>query len=207
MAKISFLLCLVSFTIFSQNSITKELDSVNDIELAKEYINSKNSKANKLITFNQEKHKTSLAKDLFESGRATAESDIEITHYKVVETNMLLHYRVSFIFSDGKKLSTSEIYDIRNHIMKKHAIGVPFDILAQQYSMDNSARRGGDTGWVTQGKMDPEFENRVINSPNSIGDLFTIDIYDKQWHYVVLKTHDIKYIKEIKVLKVVEKKD
>lgn len=207
MKKLLLLILLISFSLQAQeDAISKDLDSILNTDQAEMYLAANPTKGNKLITFNQEKHKTTLAYDLFERGHANTESDFEIAHYKVVESNSLLHYRVSYIFLDGNKLSTSEIQEKENQIRAKHAKGVAFSKLAHKYSMDSSSRRGGDSGWLPQGEMDPKFEDMVINSSNSIGDLFTVDIDNKQWHYIVLKTYDSKYIKEVKALKLVEKK-
>lgn len=206
MYRLLFFTILFTYSTYSQESLTRDLDSILNIDQAEMYLANNPSKGSKLISFNEEKHKTTLAKDLFERGRSTIESDFKITHYKVVESNTALHYRVSYIFLDGEKLSKSEIQSISSLIMSKHAIGVPFNKLAKQYSMDINARRGGDTGWVKQGSFDPKFEDTAINSPLNVGDLVTLNISDNQMYYVILKTHDIKYIKEIQALKIVEQK-
>ena len=206
MIRVLFFTCLLSFSIQAQETVTRELDSILNRDQAEMYLTENPSKGSKIVVSNEEKHKTLLAKELFDRGRSTSESDFKITHFKVIETNSVLHYRVSYIFLDGKKLSEAEISAAQNQIMSKYVNGVPFNKLAKQYSMDFSARQGGDSGWVSQGKMNPKFEDMAINTPRAIGDLFTIDINDEQKYYVVLKTHDIKYIKEVTAIKIVEKK-
>lgn len=197
---------LISFTVTSQESISRELDSILNIDQAERYLANNPSKGSKLISFNEEKHKTKLAKELFERGRSTVESDFKITHYKVVESTEIPHYRVSYIYLDGKKLSAAEIRTLRSQIMTKYGKGVPFDKLAKAYSMDGNANRGGDLGWFTKGEMHPEFENAIVKGAYNVGDVFTVDINEKQWYYVVLKTFEPKNIKEVKALKIVEYK-
>jgi hypothetical protein len=107
---------------------------------------------------------------------------------------------------DGKKLSHSEIDGLRQNIMSQYKDGVPFEYLAKKYSMDGNAKRGGDLGWFSKGKMHPIFEDTIINNSANVNDLYMVNIEDRQWYYVVLKTFEPMNIKEIKVLKVVEHK-
>lgn len=207
MYKLFLFTLFLSISSYGQERINRELDSILNIDQAEMYLANNPSKGSKLISFNEEKHKTTLAKELFERGRSTVESDFKITHYKVVESNNNLHYRFSYIFINGENLSKSEIFTLRSQIMAKFEKGIPFNKLAMQYSMDSNARRGGDSGWLKQGSLEPEIEDAVINSSSSIGDLMTFDIPEKQKHYLILKTHDIKYIKEVKALKIVEQKN
>ena len=207
MYKFILLFLIVSFSSFSQETITIELDSVLNLDQAEMYLAENPSKQNKIVVFNKEKHKTVLANDLFERGKAKTENDFEITHYKVVDKDLKLHYRVSYIYLDGKKLNDAELQATKSLITNKYNEGYPFNKLAKQYSMNFSARSGGDSGWLTRGTMHPQFEDMAITNTMSIGDLYSIDIENKQKHYIVLKTYDIRYIKEVKALKIVEKKD
>ncbi len=207
MHKFYLFVVLLSISSYGQESINRELDSILNIDQAEMYLANNPSKDSKLISFNEEKHKTTLAKDLFERGRSTVESEFKITHYKVVESKNDLHYRFSYILLDTDNLSKSEIFSLRSQVMTKFENGVPFNKLAMQYSTDSNARRGGDSGWLKQGSLHPKIEDFVITSPLSIGDLATFDVLDQNKHYLILKTHDIKYIKEVKALQIVEQKN
>jgi hypothetical protein len=161
----------------------------------------------KLITFNKEKHHSILSDDLFElgnGGKKVYETELEKTSYKLIERTGVLHHRVSYIILDGDHKSFDEISKLVKVIISKYRQGIPFEDLAKRYSMDMNAKRGGDSGWFAQGEMIPEFENQVVNGHHSTGELFTVDIPSRNWHYVVLKTHDSMMIEELKVLKVVE---
>lgn len=204
MNKLLLLALLFTITISAQEKQTKEFDSISSIEDAKIYLKEKKSKKNKIITFNEAKHQTALAIDLYKSGSTTVKSDTEKTKYKVIEKVTTTNYRVSYIFFDGLKMTVSQINATRDKILKKYKEGTPFSQLAKQYSMDNNANHGGDLGWFEKGVTHPDFEAEIANSIYKINDVFTIDIVQNQWYYVILKTHDPKEIQEIKVLKIVE---
>lgn len=198
---------LLSFNTSAQRKIQKELDSVTTIEKAQRFINSKNGKKNKIITFNEEKHKTKLTQELLKlsnGGHKVVKREDENIHYKILEKNEIIYYRVSYILLDGKEFSISSIEKLRPQIIEQHERGVPFKDLALQYSMDNNKKRGGDSGWFTYGDMLPEFEQQVMNDKHQKDDIFTVNVESNQWYDVVKKTHDKKSITEIKVLKVVE---
>jgi parvulin-like peptidyl-prolyl isomerase len=129
---------------------------------------------------------------------------LEKTYYKLIERTQVLHHRVSYIILDGEKKSLQEISTLRNDIISKYRQGVPFEDLAKRYSMDMNAKRGGDSGWLANGDMTPEFENQVANSHYKVGDIFTVDIPSRKWYYVVLKTYDNMMIEELNVLKIIE---
>jgi len=211
MQKYSLLILIfsLSFTISAQKGFQKELDSVTSIEKAQRFINSTNGKKNKIITFNEEKHKTKLSKELLKlpnGGHKVVRKESENIHYKVLEKNEIIYYRVSYIMLDGKEFSISSIEKLRPQIIKKHRRGIPFKDLVMQYSMDKNKMRGGDSGWLTYGDMLPEFEQKVMNDNHQIDDVFTVNVESNQWYYVIKKTHDKKSIAEIKVLRVVESK-
>src|SRR5690606_6361735 len=108
------------------------------------------------------------------------------------------------IFLDGTNKTDEEVFKWQQMVMTKYQQGYMFKDLAIQYSMATNANQGGDIGWFRRGTLDPELEEALINSPNSVGDLFTVHLKTKNWHYVVLKTHNQKMIEEIKVLTVTE---
>lgn len=198
---------LLSFNASAQRKFQKELDSVTTIERAQRFINSKNGKKNKIITFNEEKHKTKLTQELLKlsnGGHKVVKREGENIHYKILEKNEIIYYRVSYILLDGKEFSINSIEKLRPQIIEQHERGIPFKDLALQYSMDNNKKRGGDSGWFTFGDMLPEFEQQVMNDKHQKDDIFTVNVESNQWYYVVKKTHDKKSITEIKVLKVVE---
>lgn len=191
-----------------QSNFETELDSIHDETQAAKFLETHKSNNGQLFVFNKEKHKTQLAKELFGMGKGSSKviaTDIEKIHYKIIDKYEIPYYRVSYVYFDGTKKSKEEIFELQQRVIQKYKEGFRFKDLAKQYSMDASANRGGDLGWFTRGDMAPEFEEAVINSGNNIDDIFTVEVPERNWHYVVLKTHSTKLIEEIKVLKVTEK--
>ena len=105
---------------------------------------------------------------------------------------------------DGTKLSIKDINLLRVNIIKKHNDGVPFDFLARQFSMDESAKKGGDSGWFKEGDNLFAFEESVARGNHQIEDVFIVDSPQSSSYYVILQSHEPKNISEIKVLKIVE---
>lgn len=200
---------LISIVSVAQKKLKKELDSVTTIEKAQQFINSKKGRKNKIITFNEEKHKTKLSQELLKlsnGGHKVVKKENENIHYKILEKNKISYYRVSYILLDGKEYTISSIDKLRPQIIEKHNNGIAFKDLAKQYSMDINNTRGGDSGWLTHGEMLPEFERQIMSGKHHLNDVFTVNVESNQWYYVVKKTHEEKNITEIKVLRFVESK-
>jgi parvulin-like peptidyl-prolyl isomerase len=206
MKRLLVLLLLIPIISFSQENLEQELDSVSTAEEAKTFAKThKKANKSKVFTFNKEKHKTRLADDLFKlskGGKQVVKTDFKKTYYKVIDKNEVLHYRASFIYFDGSKMTLEEINEKRAKILSQYEQGYKFDALAKLHSMDLSAKRGGDSGWFPEGQMHSDFEYAIKN--HDTNDIFTLDITDRKWHYVVLKTFDDKPIEEITVLKYTE---
>ena len=206
MKQLLVLLLISPLFVFSQNSIEQELDSISNKEDAKAFAKThKKTNKSKVLVFNKEKHKTKLANELFRlsvGGKKVVDKDQKKTYYKVIDKEKILHYRVSYIYFDGRKMTVNDINSKRSKIIKQYKQGYKFEALAKLHSMDINANKGGDLGWFPEGQTHPDFENAV--KTQSKGDIFTLDIPDKQWYYVVLKTYDAEPIEEITVLKYTE---
>lgn len=208
---IKHLLCSALFVFAmptsAQNNFTTEFESVKDEAQATKFIEDHKANKGSIYVFNKEKHKSQLAQELFKIGKGGSKSiasESEKTHYKVIDKYDVPYYRVSYIFLDGTNKTDEEVFKWQQMVMTKYQQGYMFKDLAIQYSMATNANQGGDIGWFRRGTLDPELEEALINSPNSVGDLFTVHLKTKNWHYVVLKTHTQKMIEEIKVLTVTE---
>lgn len=201
------LLITVSSIVIAQNSTEKELKLIETPEQIKSFLDSKKSKKNKVITFNEERHKTILAKKLFKlsvGSTKVVEGEYQRTFYKVIKKTKDTYHRVSYIALDSSIYSINELNALRDKIIDRHRGGTPFNFLAKEYSIDETAKRGGDLGWFPEGKMAPEFDEEVINRSHSVNDVFTIHVPSKNLYYIVLKTHEPKKILAVDVLKVVE---
>ena len=207
MTKFFIFLFLISFSVFAQDYTKRELEYIQNPNEAAEFLEANKNKGNKVIVFNEEKHKTGLAKALFELDE-NAIKEVETrnrkTYYKVIEKSKITHYRVSYVFLDESELDISEINKLQRHIISEYKLGMPFKNLAQKYSMDENANRGGDSGWFAKGVSHPDFENGIIDGNHFINDIFTLEVPSKQSHYVILQTHEPTDIAEIKVLRILE---
>jgi len=211
MKKNLFLIILsISTASFSQSrKLKKVLDTIATVEQAEAYIEAeKSKKKNKLIVFNEAKHKTKLAKAIISLPiGATKTVDVEFgkVHYKVIEKTNEPHYRMSYVFLDGNTVKLKKIHEITKDIIKQHKDGIKFEDLAKKYSMDRNAYTGGDSGWFKDGDMPIEVEEQVSSLNNNLGDIYTVRTPEGNGYYIILKTHRIKTIKEVKVLKITDK--
>lgn len=119
---------------------------------------------------------------------------------KPIVSDEIEEFRVSYIYLDGKKLTSSQIDSIRNLIIDQFSKGVSFVDLARNYSMDGNSQKGGDLGWFESGNMISEFEKSIKESNQ--GDIFTVDIPANNWYYVVLKTFSERKRKKYSLIKV-----
>ncbi|WP_397362677.1 peptidylprolyl isomerase [Olleya sp. R77988] len=201
--------CIFAFTLTAQNSVKKQLDTINTVEQAEKFLETKKSKKNKILIFNEEKHKTKLATALLKAGvgsTKTVKTEFNTTHYKIVSKTNERHYRFSYVFFDGNTLEASKIVDYKNQILQSYEDGIRFDDLAKRYSMDKNAKRGGDSGWLKEGTMPTEVEEQAFSLENKLNTIYTVRVPETNSFYIILKTERIKKIKEIKVLKVIDKK-
>ncbi|MBC3758613.1 peptidylprolyl isomerase [Hyunsoonleella sp. SJ7] len=198
---------LTPFLSKSQTNTEEALLSVETQEQAKDFVENKYAFESKIFTFNEEKHKTQLAKALFKLQKSqvkSVETEREKTLYKILEKTSKTYYRVAYIVLDGSTYSYQSIQNLREKLIEKHKNGTPFSVLAHQYSMDDNAKKGGDTGWFTIGDLSASFEEAIITESRGLEDIYTIDLAPEQLYYLVLQTHESKDISEIKVLKIVE---
>ncbi|TNJ46628.1 peptidylprolyl isomerase [Tamlana fucoidanivorans] len=197
----------IATSCFTQTSTEDALNLIHSEEQAKSYLTQKPSKQNKLITFNEEKHKTILAKELFKTSIGITkifDHEFETIFYKVMTKSRKTYYRGAIIHLNGENLEYAAIEALQKTIMDKYKNGASFDFLAKQYSIDNHANKGGDLGWFLSGDKHVQLETSIIE--HDLGDIFALNIEHSNDYYVVLKTHEPKEISEIEVLKIVEQK-
>lgn len=206
----NILITILLFTnavVIAQKDFEKSLDSLQTLDDVNIFFKKNKKVKGKVIVFNEEKHKTRMAEDILNmnvGSKKYFKDAPQKTYYKIIEKNEIAYYRVSCIYLDGSKKSLKDINIIRNQVILKYKEGYLFTALANQYSMDNTAKQGGDLGWFTTGDLHPEFEKPIIEGVHSTGDIFSIDIPEINAYYVVLMTENRRLIKESKVLKVTE---
>ncbi|MDG5491541.1 peptidylprolyl isomerase [Psychroserpens sp. SPM9] len=204
---LSATLIFMTSIVVAQDNFEKSLDSVQTLDDVNLFFKKNKKAKGKVIVFNEEKHKTKMAEDILKMGIGSKKyfkDAPQKTYYKVIEKYEIPYYRVSCVYLDGSIKSLEEINNIRQDVISKYKQGYRFTDLAKRYSMDNTAKQGGDLGWFTYGDLHPEFEKQVLKENHSVNDIFTIDIPEIKAYYVVLMTQDKKLIEEAKVLKVTE---
>ncbi|WP_375239331.1 peptidylprolyl isomerase [Aurantibacter sp.] len=201
-------LCLgFSLTAFAQN-VTKELKDIETEEQAEAYVDGKKKKHYQIMRFNEENHQSKLAQDLLSGGQGTTTStrtQFEKTYFKVVGKTNDPHYRLSYIYLDGKKHSMKEIDLIRKKVLLKHDSQLEtFANLAKKYSDAKNAFKGGDTNWVKITDLPTTLADLDEILGHKVDDIYMVSNKETNQFYIVKKTHVIRRIKEVKVLKVVE---
>jgi len=196
-----------TFNTIAQTSVKKELKTIETSDQAEEYLETNKSKKNKLLVFNEKKHKSKLAKELLEMPilfTKTNKEQFKKTYYKVISKAKVPHYRISYIYLDGNKISIEKIYQLRKKIMVDYNKGVKFEDLANRYSMANNTRKGGDSGWMKEGDMPTEIENEGFNLKHDVNDIYDVRTEKDNGFYIIKKTGRITELKEVSVLKVTE---
>ena len=192
------LLLISGLVVMSQPTVTEQFQKITTVDLAKQYIEANPNLKPTLLQLSYGKDTTLIDKRLLRQNKGDVFSVGYVT-YKVIEAKETVNYRASYVFLDGGSLSTSEVDSLKKLISQKLASGANVVQLSDQYTMDGNTTHG-DTGWFFGEEMVPkEFQTAVKNHKK--GDIFFVDVSEKQWHYVVLKTYDDQIIKDITVLR------
>ncbi len=192
------ILLLFSTSTFAQLTVTEQFQKIGNEQQAEQFI-AANPNLKPAILKVSSQHDTSvLTKRLLRQNKGDVFSVGYVT-YKVIDATEKVNYRASYIFLDGGSMSPTEIDSVKKIIQQKLAQGATFEQLSDQYTMDGNTTHG-DTGWFFGEEMMPkEFQEAVKNHKK--GDVFYVDVTDKQWHYIVKKTYDDDDKKEMTVLR------
>jgi parvulin-like peptidyl-prolyl isomerase len=191
------LFLLFSASLFAQPTVTEQFQKIGTVQEAQQYIDANPTLKATLLHLSYGKDSTLIDKRLLRQKKGDIFSVGYVT-YKVVEGTESVNYRANYIFLDGATLSNDQIDSLKKIIVKK-AANTSFDQLSDQYTMDGNTTHG-DTGWFFGPEMMPkEFQDAV--SKHNTGDIFFVDVPDRQWHYIVKKTYDDQIKKDITVLR------
>jgi parvulin-like peptidyl-prolyl isomerase len=192
------LLMIISVNIFAQATVTDQFKKINTVAEAQQFIDANAALKPALLHLSYEKDSSLIDKRLLRQNKGDVFSVGYVT-YKVLEANETVRYRASYIFLDGATLSATQIDSLKKIIIQKNTAGASFEQLSDQYTMDGNNTHG-DTGWFFGEEMMPkEFQDAVKN--HKTGEIFSVDVADKQWHYLVKKTYDDNDKKEVTVLR------
>lgn len=192
------LLLVLSVPVFAQLTVTEQFQKIKTVQQAQQFIDANAALKPTLLKLSYGKDTSLIEKRLLRQKVGDIFSVGYVT-YKVVEGTETVNYRANYVFLDGGSLSAAEIDSLKKIITQKAAAGTPFEQLSDKYTMDGNSTHG-DTGWFFGEEMVPkELQEAVKN--HKLGDVFFVDVSDKQWHYVVKKTYDDQIKKDITVLR------
>jgi hypothetical protein len=192
------LLLTISSAIIAQPTVTEQFQKITTVDQAKQYVEANPNLKPTLLQLSYGKDTTLIDKRLLKQSKGDVFSVGYVT-YKVLEAKETVNYRASYVFIDGGALSPSEIDSLKKLISQKLSGGANIVQLSDQYTMDGNTTHG-DTGWFFGEEMVPkELQTAVKNHKK--GDIFFVDVSEKQWHYIVLKTYDDQITKDITVLR------
>ena len=192
------LLLIFSSAIIAQPTVTEQFQKITTVDQAKQYIEANPSLKPTLLQLSYGKDTSLIDKRLLRQSKGDVFSVGYVT-YKVLDAKETVNYRAGYVFLDGGSLSASEIDSLKKIISQKLAGGANIVQLSDQYTMDGNTTHG-DTGWFFGEEMVPkEFQTAVKNHKK--GDIFFVDVSEKQWHYIVQKTYDDQITKDITVLR------
>jgi len=192
------LFVIMSLSVFSQETVTEKFQKINTVQQAEQFVAANPTLKPAILKLSVGKDSSLIEKRLLRQNKGDIFSVGYVT-YKVVEAKDTVDYRANYIFLDGGSLSASEIDSLKKIIVQKHSQGTSFEQLSDEYTMDGNTTRG-DTDWFFGEFMFPkEFQDAV--AAHKLNEVFFVDVSEKQWHYIVKKTHDDRIKKDIIVLR------
>lgn len=190
------MLCLIPAV--AQETVTEKFQKIQNMQQAQEFIKAHPELKPALLNLSAGKDSSLIDKRLLRQKQGDIFSVGYVT-YKVLEAKDTVDFRARYIFLDGGALSKSEIDSLKKVIVQKHQAGTSFEQLSDEYTMDGNTTRG-DTDWFFGEYMFPkEFQDAV--EAHKLGEVFFVDVPEKQWHYIVKKTHEDRVKKDIVVLR------
>ena len=192
------LLMFFSVSAFAQQSVIDEFKKINTLDQAQKYIDAHPELKPTILRLSAGKDSALIDKRLLRQKKGDVFSVGYVT-YKILEADEAVKYRARYVFLDGGSLSNSEVDSLKKLIVQKANSGVPFEKLSDEYTMDGNTTRG-DTDWFFGELMFPkEFQDAVASHKKD--EVFFVDVTEKQWHYIIKKTHDDAVKKDIVVLR------
>jgi len=192
------LFLFLSGSIWGQQTVTEKFQKIATLQQAEQFIAANPELKPALLYLSAGKDTALIDKRLLRQKKGDIFSVGYVT-YKVLESKDTIDLRANYIFLDGGTYSNSEIDSLKKLIVQKANAGATFEKLSDQYTMDGN-KTHGDTDWFYGEYTFPkEFQDAVQN--HKLGDIFFVDVAEKQWHYIVKKTYEDRVKKDIIVLR------
>lgn len=189
---------LLSAPIFAQQTVYEKFQKIETVQQAQQYITENPDLKPSMFRLSAGKDSALIDKRLLRQKKGDVFSVGYVT-YKVLEASDSVAYRASYIFLDGSTLSPHEIDSLKQVIVKKANAGTAWEQLSDEYTMDGNTTRG-DTDWFFGEFMFPkEFQDAVASHKQ--GEIFFVDVSERNWHYIVKKTYNDRVKKDILVLR------
>jgi len=192
------LLLTVSIPALAQLTVREQFEKIKTVQEAEKYIAANANLKPALLKVVYGKDSSALDKRLLKQNKGDVFSVGYVT-YKVLEVDESVKYRGSYVFLDRGSLSSREIDSLSKVIVDKLNKGIPFEKVSDEYTMDGNNTQG-DTGWFYGEDTAPKELQDGLKKDNK-GDIFFVDVPERQWYYIVKKTYDDDLRKEITVLK------
>lgn len=192
------LLLFFSTSLFAQETVVDKFKKIGNVTQAQQFVEANKELKPAILKLTYGKDTSLIDKRLLRQKQGDIFSVGYVT-YKVVEAKESIAYRASYIFLDGSSLSVSEIDSLKKLIVAKANAGTPWDQLSDQYTMDGNKTKG-DTDWFFGELMFPKEVQDAV-AAHKKGEIFFVDVAERDWHYIIKKTYDDQVQKDITVLR------
>jgi hypothetical protein len=192
------LLFFFSASAVAQLRVTEQFRNISTAQQAQQYIDANPRLKPTLLHLSAVRDTTIIDKRLLRQKKGDVFSVGYFT-YKVLESTDTTDFRARYIFLDGSTYNASQIDSLKKLIVQKASAGTPFEVLSDQYTMDGNKTRG-DTDWFAGEYSFPKEFLEAVQS-HKFGEIFFVDVPEKQWHYIVKKTHNDRVKKHMTILK------
>lgn len=194
----AFFLLLLSTAGFAQQTVVEKFQKIGNVQQAQQFIDANPELKPAILKLSVGKDSSLLDKRLLRQKQGDIFSVGYVT-YKVIEATESTKYRASYIFLDGGSLSVSEVDSLKKLIVQKANSGASWDQLSDQFTMDGNKTKG-DTDWFFGELMFPKEVQDAV-AAHKLGEIFFVDVAERQWHYIIKKTYDDQVKKDITVLR------
>lgn len=195
---LSVLLVLFSAAAIAQPTLVEKFQKIGTAQQAQQFVDANPDLKPAILRLTYGKDTSLIDKRLLRQKQGDVFSVGYVT-YKVVESKESIAYRASYIFLDGSSLSPSQIDSMKKLIVAKANAGTAWDKLSDDYTMDGNTTKG-DTDWFFGELMFPKEVQDAV-AAHQKGEIFFVDVAERNWHYIIKKTYEDKVQKDVVVLK------
>jgi len=194
----SVLMLLFSASIFAQPTLVEKFQKIGNVQQAQQFVDANADLKPALLHLTYGKDTALIDKRLLRQKQGDIFSVGYVT-YKVIESKETVAYRASYIFLDGSDYSVSQIDSLKKLIVQKINAGADWNQLSDQYTMDGN-KTHGDTDWFFGELMFPKEVQDAV-AAHKKGDVFFVDVSERNWHYIIKKTYEDNLQKDATVLR------